>query len=376
MVIYWSIFAVSLFAFLFDSGSPRTIKLGDDKTARRSQFIWPFITLAMIAFFSGARSFIADTYAYQTSFINAPSEFSEIFDYVAKLEADRLFSLAMLLLKCTFPNATYTLWFMVVAIVSMVCFFSCVYKHAENASFVVFLFVLSSNFVWMLNGVRQFLAVCILMAGTSFLIEKKWLKYFLVVFVAFNIHDSSLLMIPFYFVIQSKPWSKRVWLFIGAALLAVVFAEPFMSTMDTVLEDTSLSDSISFALKDTSGSNIIRFFVAAVPVGIALMKRKEVEEKTTPFVDICINMSLITALSYLLASVTSGIIMGRIPIFFEIYSYILLDWLLRNVFKDDQKFLMQTLCILFYTAYFYYQMVIVYQGLGYYSEWLGIELAQ
>jgi len=77
-----------------------------------------------------------------------------------------------------------------------------------------------------------------------------------------------------------------------------------------------------------------------------------------------------------LASVTSGIIMGRIPIFFEIYSYILLDWLLRNVFKDDQKFLMQTLCILFYTAYFYYQMVIVYQGLGYYSEWLGIELAQ
>ncbi len=374
MVIYWSIFAVSLFAFLFDSGSPRTIKLGNDRTERRSQFIWPFITLALIAFFSGARSYMADTYAYQQSYINAPSEFSEIPDYMSNVEADRLFSLAMLLIKCTFPNANYTLWFMVVAIVSMVCFFSCVYKHAENASFVVFLFVVSANFVWMFNGIRQFLAVCILLTGTSFLIEKKWVKYFLLVFLAFNIHDSSLLMIPFYFVFQLKPWSKKIWIFLVGALAVIAFSEPFMNALGFMLEDTSLSESVEFAIEDTGGSNIIRFFVAAVPTAIAFMKRKEIEEKTTPLIDICINMSLITALSYLLATFTSGIIMGRIPLFFEIYSFILLDWLLRNAFKDEQKFLMQTLCILFYTAYFYYQMVITYDGLGYSSQWLDLYL--
>ena len=120
--------------------------------------------------------------------------------------------------------------------------------------------------------------------------EKKWFKYFLVVFIAYNIHDSSLLMIPFYFVVQSKPWSKRVWLFIAAALIAVAFSEPFMNTMNVVLEDTSLSESMSFALEDEGGSSIIRFFVAAVPVGLAFIKRKEIEEKTTPFIDICINI--------------------------------------------------------------------------------------
>ena len=374
MAIYWSIFAVSLVTFFLDSGSPRTIKLGEDKTDRRSQFIWPFLIIAFIAFVSGARSNIADTYAYQVSYQNAPSEFSEIFGYISNLQADRLYSFAMLLVKCMFPNSTYTLWFMIVAIVSMICFFKAVYEYAQNASFVTFLFVASTNFVWMLNGVRQFLAVCILLAGTKFLVEKKWFKYFLVVFIAYNIHDSSLLMIPFYFVVQSKPWSKRVWLFIAAALIAVAFSEPFMNTMNVVLEDTSLSESMSFALEDEGGSNIIRFFVAAVPVGLAFIKRKEIEEKTTPFIDICINMSLVTALAYLMASVTSGIIIGRVPIFFEIYSFILLDWLLRNAFKDEQKFLMQTLCILFYTAYFYFQMVVIYQGLGYYSTWLGIDL--
>ena len=371
MVIYWSFFAVSLIAFLLDSGSPRTIKLGEDKTARRSQALWPFITLALIAFFSGARTNIADSAAYQLNFQQAPNEFSQLEEYVLNLEADRLFYGAMALIRCIFPDATYTLWFMIVAVVSMICFFSALYKHAENASFVVFLFVVSGNIVWMFNGIRQFLAICILMAATNLLIEKKWIKYFLVVFIAYNIHDSSLLMIPFYFVIQLKPWSKKVWFFVSAALIAVVFSDSFMNTLGFMLEDTSLNDTITFAQQDEGGSNIIRVFVAAVPTVLAFMNRKEIEEEDSQILNICVNMSLITTLSYLMASFTSGIMIGRIPIFFEIYSFILLDWLLGHTFKNEQRFLMYSLCVLFYTAFFYYQMVIVYDDMGYGSTWLG-----
>ncbi len=371
MVIYWSFFAVSLFAFLLDSGSPRTIKLGDNKTERRSRFLWPFLTLALIAFFSGARTNIADSAAYQLNFSHAPNEFSGLKEYILGQESDRLFYGTMALVRCIFPDATYTLWFMIVAIVSMICFFSAVYKHAENASFVVFLFVVSGNIVWMFNGIRQFLAVCILLSATNLLIEKKWFKYFLVVFIAYNIHDSSLLMIPFYFVIQAKPWSKRVWIFVTATLIAVLFSESFMNTLGFMLEDTSLSDSVTFAQQDEGGSNIMRVFVAAVPTVFAFMHRKEIEENASPFINICVNMSLITTLSYLMATFTSGIIMGRIPIYFEIYSFILLDWLLINVFKNEQKFLLYALCVLFYTAFFYYQMVIIYEGMRYGSTWLG-----
>lgn len=70
-----------------------------------------------------------------------------------------------------------------------------------------------------MSGIRQWLAVAIVFAGTYFLYEKKsiW-KYAIVVAVAFTIHKSSLIglffLFPWFFKKSEKTWEKFVKLII------------------------------------------------------------------------------------------------------------------------------------------------------------------
>ena len=119
------------------------------------------------------------------------------------------------------------------------------------------------------------------------------------------------------------------------------------------------------------GTNIIRALVAAVPVLLSLIKRKQIADTPHPrYIDICINFSVITFGLYLFASVTSGIFIGRLPMYCEIFNLILFPWLISVPYKNDRK-IYTMLLFAFYALYFIYQMQIVW-NLPYYSPVFGI----
>ena len=73
---------------------------------------------------------------------------------------------------------------------------------------------------------------------------------------------------------------------------------------------------------------------------------------------------------YAIASVTSGIYIGRLPIYTEIFSLILFPWLISVPYKTERK-LYTVLLFGFYAVYFIYQMQITWGGLPYYSPVFG-----
>lgn len=60
-----------------------------------------------------------------------------------------------------------------------------------------------------LNIMRQSLAIAIIFLGYRLIIERKWLKYLLIVFIATSIHISALLALPLYFLINEKKEINR-----------------------------------------------------------------------------------------------------------------------------------------------------------------------
>jgi hypothetical protein len=93
-----------------------------------------------------------------------------------------------------------------------------------------------------------------------------------------------------------------------------------------------------------------------MPAVFAFMGRKAIERTNNPLINLCTNMSLITAGLYLISVFTSGIFIGRLPIYASLYGYILLPWEINYMYKDSSRFMVYGLMILFYLVFYYYQM--------------------
>ena len=110
------------------------------------------------------------------------------------------------------------------------------------------------------------------------------------------------------------------------------------------------------------GVNFIRVIIAAIPSVLALIQKKYVDEFSNPLVDICINLSVVATGIYFVGVFTSGIIVGRLPEYFTLASYIVLPWIINRVYTGNVKSVLKGLCIMGYIAYFLYVMVVQNTG--------------
>ena len=79
-----------------------------------------------------------------------------------------------------------------------------------------------------------------------------------------------------------------------------------------------------------------------------------------PLINLSTNMALISAGLYIISVFTSGIFIGRLPIYASIFGYILLPWEIDYLYKDSSRTMVYLLMITFYLAFYYYQMHIAW----------------
>lgn len=377
MTVYWFMMAwVIFFGILAQVTSKRVCVgeyLGEDVYEPRAHLFMAVVTFAVIIFFAGARSYTGDTGAYIDMFKEYPlfqNAHNVIFDDTAREPGFRLFSI---LIKTYIAN-DYTVWFYIIATISGICVMVPLYKYSCNFGVSSFLFMASCQFSWMFNGMRQFLVAAIIFSCTGLILKNKPLLYILIVCVLSTIHKSAFILIPMYFIAQGEPWNKRTMLFIGCIVLAMLFTTKFTNLLTDVVEQTDYASSVNEFKATDDGTNPIRILVESVPIILAFIYRNKIKEKLTPIIKLSINMSLIASGLYIISKVaSSGVLLGRLPIYFSMYNLILLPWLLKNVFADREKDLVYYTMIICYFAFFYYQMVITWGGMGYASEILHLK---
>lgn len=372
MTVYWFMMAwVILFGILAQASSRRVCVgeyLGEDVYESRVHLFVAVVTFAVIIFFAGARSYIADTIAYIKMFNDYPllqNAYDVIFAEGAREPGFRLFSI---LIK-TFISDNYTVWLSIIAVISGICVMLPLYKYSCNFGVSAFLFMASCQFTWMFNGMRQFLVAAIVFSCTGLILKNKTLLYIIIVCILSTIHKSAFILIPMYFVAQGEPWNKRTLLFIGCIVLAMLFTSKFTNLLTDVVEQTDYASSVDEFKNTDDGTSPIRILVESIPIILAFIYRNRIKDKLTPVIKLSINMSLIASGLYIISNIArSGVLLGRLPIYFSMYNLILLPWLLKNIFEHREKDLIYYIMILCYFVFFYYQMVITWGGMPYYSE--------
>lgn len=377
MTVYWFMMAwVIFFGILAQVTSKRVCVgeyLGEDVYEPRAHLFMAVVTFSVIIFFAGARSFTGDTGAYIDMFKDYPlfqNAHDVIFDDSAREPGFRLFSI---LIK-TYISDDYTVWFYIIAIISGICIMIPLYKYSCNFGVSAFLFMASCQFSWMFNGMRQFLVAAIMFSCTGLILKNKPLLYIIIVCILSTIHKSAFILIPMYFIAQGEPWNKRTLLFIGCIVLAMLFTTKFTNLLTDVVEQTNYASSVEEFKATDDGTNSIRILVESIPVILAFLYRNKIKDKLAPIIKLSINMSLIASGLYIISKIaSSGILLGRLPIYFSMYNLILLPWILKNIFADREKDLVYYTMIICYFAFFYYQMVIAWDGMGYASHILNLK---
>ena len=372
MKIYWLMLLWVIIFGMICNITAKEVCIVDGIYEKRTSRFWAFITFSIIIFFIGLRSGIADTYTYIKIFNEYPKQLSEMSSYIVDGTQNIGFIYFSVFIK-QFISTDYHVWLFIIALISGCCTFITFRKYSSNYGMTVTLFILSCQFTWLLNGIRQFLVVSIMFACTPLIIEKKPAPYILICLILSTIHKSALILIPTYFIVQGAPWNRRTIIFIVIVILGMMFTSTYTNIYEGILEETYQSTSLKEVKSIDDGTSIIRVAVESVPMILAYIYRKQIAEKSTPIINLCINMSIITSGFFIMSSIVkSGILLGRVPIYFSLYNYILLPWIIRNVFEKNERRVLNFLMILLYVIFFIYMMYVAWGGLGYISNILKI----
>lgn len=332
-------------------------ELVNGRTAWRVTPLFAVAAVFPLVIWAGFRGEIGDTWAYAQSFADMPSSFAGIRDYMADQGKDRGFYLVSAVIKCIIGSRD-TIYFLIIAAVQCFLLFKIYRKYSTSFAVSFFLFIVSTDYIsWLFNGMRQFVAVTITVACFPWIVEKKYIKAVIVVLIASLFHQSALLVIPFLFIVQGKAWNKKTLLFIMSVIAIVMFADRFTDLLDNVLAETQYQNVVSdWQSWQDDGTNVLRVLIYSVPAILSLVGLKYIQAENDSVVNICTNMSITSAGLYLVSMVTSGIFIGRLPIYFSVYGYILLPWLIKNMFTKRSARLINLTMIGAYLVFYYYQL--------------------
>ncbi len=227
-------------------------------------------------------------------------------------------------------------------------------KYSQNFIMSLYLFLACGcHLAWMMNGLRQYVAVCIILLAVPFVLKKKYIPTVMFILLASTFHTSALIMIPIIFVVQGKAWNKKTLLFILGAVVFTYLISQYTGLLDSMVEESQYEGAFEAAREfGDDGVNPIRVLVYAVPAVMSFIGRKFIEQDNDPIINLSVNMSIVTVCLYLVAMTSSGILIGRLPIYTSLFGYILLPYVVNRIFKRNIADAVNLLMVVLFFAYY------------------------
>ena len=350
---WWLLIWLFLGGAILGNMPKRLEKLGNRIVVRWN--LWPaFLMVLPYIIWAGFRGDVADTRLYRLAFQRASTNLSDIPALFNGNTKDPGFKVVEIIIKILVGDH-HEIFFLIIAAFQILCMMIVFRRYSENYWVCIFLFVASTDFMsWMMNGMRQFVAATAIFACFGLTLRKKFLPLIIAILLASTLHQSALLMLPIIFIVQGKAWSIKTVLMLAATMVMVAFIDRFTPILNDMLQNTQYDDALSSTVDD--GTNVMRVLVYSVPALLSLLGLRYVRAADDPVINMSVNCSIVTMALYLVSMVTSGIYIGRLPIYTTLHGYVALPWLIDHIFERKSTRLVIYIMVLLYCTFFYYQM--------------------
>ncbi|MBQ8619640.1 MAG: EpsG family protein [Clostridia bacterium] len=327
------------------------------KEERRATWTYALFVMVPIILIAGMRTiYFGDTTMYVRSFQSIPSSLRGKWEYamVTYTKDHGFYLLGAFISLFVGVHARYYL--LILAAIHGLILAKVYRRFSDDYWFSVFVFIASTDiYSWMYNGLRQFTAVTITLLAAEPIMKKRYIKACLIIVFASFFHQSALLMLPVVFIVQGRPWNWKTLLVIAGTVGIMAFSGAFTGALDTALQDTQYRNVVSdWTRWQDDGTNPLRVLVYSVPTILSLFCRKKIIRSGDRVIQVACNMSIVSTALYLISMVTSGLFMGRLPIYCSLYANgILLPWELKHVFGRN----LRLVAIVCYVGFYFIQLI-------------------
>lgn len=250
----------------------------------------------------------------------------------------------------------YHIYFLFPALLSNYAIIKLYKRYSNSLSFSMTVFLGLGTYIMYMAALKQSLAIFFLVLSIPYAIDKKYFRFYLLVFIAtmFHTHAFMFAFLPFLFRI---PWGKITWLLVVAVVLIMA---TYNTTMEAVM-NFALSIGVNvadFELFDGHSINIIRILVYSIPAAMALVFRNRLFSNSTRAENLFANMSIASVLILSIGLIQGANLFARMAAYFEFAIAISLPWMIEKLFtKDSARFVKMFGTVLFF-GYFYYEFAI------------------
>lgn len=228
------------------------------------------------------------------------------------------------------------------------------YKYCPRFEMAIFMFVAFSYLGGAMNGMRQYMAASIVLLGTKYLFSMKktdFIKYAIIIMLAYCMHNSAIIMIPLYFVVRRKSWQLSSYLMVVGSAISVVVFDAILPSFLSALEQTSYSNYSEngwFTSGVEGGSSLIRFLFIAYPLVIAFLNKERLK-MLGHIGDILTNIAFVEAAIYIIS--IYNWIFSRLAIYLAIYFMIFVIWVVNYAVRPRDRSIYVIATIFVYFLY-------------------------
>ena len=354
ILLYWG---TVFLMYLSQTYYPVETQLDGRQTGKRHFMlrradVFMIVSILWLTSFSFLRTAYNDTYSYIYAFQNSES-LTEGFQngIFTDLTGNPLSELYESVMRSI--TANYHVYFLIPALLCSFAVIKLFKKYSVTPSFSLLIFFSIGTYVMYIAALKQCIAMLFLLMALPYAIDKKYVRFYILVFVAvlFHTHAFMFAIVP---LLMEKPWGKVTWILLGATLFAMA---TYVSTLGRFMEYAqSLGAMVAESeVFDSHQINILRVIVYWVPVILALAFRQRLFKDSTKEENLFVNMSLVSAFILTIGLVQGANLFARMAAYFEIATAVALPWMIKKLFTKQSTQLVTGIAAVLYFGYFLYE---------------------
>lgn len=357
VLLYWG---CVFLMYLSQTYYPVETQLDGPQTGKRHFMlrradIFMIVVIAWMTCFSFLRTSYNDTLNYISAFTNVQS----VTEGVANGTFTDWTGNPWSMLYRSFMRSitdNYHIYFFLPAFLSSFAVVKLCKRYSINPAFSLLIFFSVGTYITYVAAMKQCAAMFFLLMALTYAIDKKYVKFYLLVFVAimFHTHAFMFAIVPLLF---EKPWGKVTWVGLGITLFAMA---TYDSTLGAFMEYAQSLGAMVAEVEvfDEHQINILRVLVYWVPAILALIFRQRLFRDSSRIENLFVNMSIVSAFILTIGLVQGANLYARMAAYFEIATAIALPWMVKKLFTKQSAQLVTVAAGVLYFGYFYYEFAI------------------
>ena len=351
---------------------------------RRPRFIY-FALMTVLVCFGGFRGQYNDTWTYRDAYVYIAKPFPEAWNTISwDLGENPAFQIVMSFLKTYDVEVHLFLFFFFFW--TTLFFMMFIRRYHTDFTLTIYFFITMGSFTFNMAAMKQVMATGICLAAIPLAMEKKWLKYYvLIVGVSALFHPYSLmyLIVPF---MTFQPWSKWGYVMLTGIIVGGFLFRPLVGTVIDIT--TAIGENYTTEMLSGEGISILRLLAFWIPVVLSFIYRKVLFCGSTKEENLFVNLMIVYAGIMFMGLFGTALYFGRLSNYFSMMPVIALPWMLRKIREYNPKdglFISACAVVAFFMFFYFsntletvfstsYAAVTPGQFLKYFFDWIGSRL--